>query len=110
MMYQPRLLSKEHELPVGEWEANPLIEAPVRPPKRRRVIFPVPVVGVHFEMTLARKLIWKANGNFFAATISGYHGSVNEISTSIAAPTCAISFIGPMLIRTVPRGAVPICS
>jgi len=49
----------------------------------KKVIFPIPVVGVHFDMTLAKRLFWRAEGNFFAASISGYDGNVNELSTSI---------------------------
>lgn len=47
-------------------------------------ILPIPVIGVHFEMTLTRKLFWKADGNFFAADIAGYDGNVNEIASSIS--------------------------
>jgi hypothetical protein len=46
-------------------------------------ILPIPVIGVHFEMTLARKLFWRADGDFFAADVAGYDGNVNEIATSI---------------------------
>jgi hypothetical protein len=49
----------------------------------KSTIFPVPVIGVHFEMALAKRLLWRAEGNFFAADISGYDGNVNEITTSI---------------------------
>ena len=48
------------------------------------VIFPIPVIGVHFEMTVIKRLLWRAEGNFFAASISGYDGHLNELSTSIA--------------------------
>lgn len=48
------------------------------------VIVPVPVVGLHFEMALVPRLIWKAEGNFFNARVSGYEGSVNELGTSLA--------------------------
>jgi hypothetical protein len=51
--------------------------------KSSKVIFPIPVLGVHFDMTLMKRLIWKAEGNFFAATISGYDGNINVLSTSI---------------------------
>lgn len=50
----------------------------------KNTIFPIPVIGAHFEMTLARRLFWRAEGNFFAASISGYDGNVSELSTSIA--------------------------
>jgi hypothetical protein len=49
-----------------------------------KVIFPIPVIGVHFDMTLTKRLIWRAEGNFFAASISGYDGNINVLSTSIA--------------------------
>jgi len=45
---------------------------------------PVPLVGAHFEMTLTKRLFWKAQGNYFAATISGYDGSLSQIETSVA--------------------------
>jgi hypothetical protein len=47
-------------------------------------IFPIPVLGVHFEMTLAKRLLWQAEDNFFVASVSDYDGNVNEFSTSIA--------------------------
>jgi hypothetical protein len=50
----------------------------------KNVIFPIPVIGVHFEMTVIERLLWRAEGNFFAASISGYDGNLNEFSTSIA--------------------------
>jgi hypothetical protein len=50
----------------------------------KNVIFPIPVIGVHFEMTVIKRLIWRAEGNFFAASISGYDGNLNELTTSIA--------------------------
>lgn len=50
----------------------------------QNVIFPIPVIGVHFEMTLTKRLLWRAEDNFFAASISGYDGNLNEIATSIA--------------------------
>ncbi len=52
--------------------------------EEEKTIFPVPVLGVHFEMALARGLAWRAEGNFFAASISGYDGRLNEVSTSIS--------------------------
>lgn len=52
--------------------------------EKKDVIVPVPVVGVHFEMTLTKGLFWRADGNFFKANIAGYDGSVNELSTSLA--------------------------
>jgi hypothetical protein len=52
--------------------------------EEKKVIFPIPVIGVHFEMTLTKRLLWRAEDNFFAASISGYEGNLNELSTSIA--------------------------
>ncbi len=49
----------------------------------KSVIFPVPVLGAHFEMTLARRLLWSAEGNFFDASIAGYEGHVNEVRTGL---------------------------
>lgn len=48
------------------------------------VLFPVPVVGVHFEMTLAERLLWTVDGNFFVASISGYDGNLNAGRTTIS--------------------------
>ncbi|MCU0291001.1 MAG: hypothetical protein MUF10_03295 [Thermoanaerobaculaceae bacterium] len=47
------------------------------------VVVPIPVVGMHFEMTLAKRFFWRVDGNFFAADLSGYDGHVNELSTSL---------------------------
>jgi len=47
------------------------------------VIVPVPVIGVHFDMTLTKRLFWRAEGNFFAANVSGYDGTISVLSTSI---------------------------
>lgn len=47
------------------------------------VVVPIPVIGMHFEMTLAKRFFWNVDGNFFAADLSGYDGHVNEISTSL---------------------------
>lgn len=47
------------------------------------LILPIPVIGLDFEMILAKKLLWKAEGHFFAASIAGYDGHMREISTSI---------------------------
>ncbi len=46
-------------------------------------IFPIPVLGAHFEMTLTRRLFWRAEGNFFVARISEYDGNLNEFATSL---------------------------
>ncbi len=51
--------------------------------EKKDVIFPIPVLGVHFDMTLTKRLFWRAEGNFFAASISGYDGNLNELATSI---------------------------
>ena len=52
--------------------------------KASDVILPIPVIGVHFEMTLIKRLLWRAEGNFFAANVAGYDGNINVLSTSIA--------------------------
>ncbi len=49
----------------------------------KNVIFPIPVLGLHFDMTLAKRLVWRADGNFFAAKVSGYDGNLHELGTSI---------------------------
>jgi hypothetical protein len=46
-------------------------------------ILPIPVIGVHFEMTLIESLFWRADADFFAADIAGYDSNVNEVNTSI---------------------------
>ncbi len=51
--------------------------------KSSEAILPVPVLGVHFEMTLAKRLFWTAEANYFAANVSGYNGSVSGINTTI---------------------------
>lgn len=51
--------------------------------EKKDVIFPIPVIGVHFDMTLTKRLLWRAEGNFFAANVSGYDGNINVLSTSI---------------------------
>jgi hypothetical protein len=52
--------------------------------KSSQVIVPIPVLGVHFDMLLIKRLLWRAEGNFFAANVSGYNGNINVLSTSIA--------------------------
>jgi len=49
----------------------------------KNVIFPIPVLGLHFEMTLAKRFFWSAEGNFFDASIAGYEGHVNEVTTAL---------------------------
>jgi len=46
-------------------------------------ILPVPVVGVHFDMTLAKRLFWRANAYIFDASIAGYDVNLWEASTSV---------------------------
>jgi hypothetical protein len=41
------------------------------------------VIGVHFDMLLTKKLLWRAQGNYFAANISGYNGHISVVGTSI---------------------------
>jgi hypothetical protein len=50
--------------------------------ERRDVVFPIPVIGLHLETTLIKKLFWRLEDNFFAANVSGYRSNVNEFSTS----------------------------
>jgi hypothetical protein len=52
--------------------------------KKSDVILPIPVIGVHFDMMIIKRLIWRAEGNFFAANVAGYKGNINVLSTSIA--------------------------
>lgn len=47
-------------------------------------VFPVPVVGVHFEMTLAERFFWTVEGNFFVASVSGYDGQLTSGGTSLS--------------------------
>jgi len=49
----------------------------------KSVIAPIPVLGVHFEMTLAERLFWRAEANFFAANIAGLNGNLTEYLTSV---------------------------
>jgi len=69
-------LSGEGTIPGGGSASGTIAES-------KNVIFPIPVIGVHFEMTLIKRLFWKVDENFFAASISGYDGNLNELSTSI---------------------------
>jgi hypothetical protein len=50
--------------------------------ERKKVIVPVPVIGLHLETTLIKKLFWRLEDNFFAANVSGYRSNVNEFTTS----------------------------
>ncbi len=52
--------------------------------EKKDVIFPVPVLGLHFEMALAKRLLWTVDGDFFVATISGYDGNLTSGGTTIA--------------------------
>ncbi len=49
----------------------------------KTTIFPIPVIGANFEMTLMKRLFWRAEGNFFAANVAGYDGNVNILSTAL---------------------------
>ncbi len=49
----------------------------------KTTVFPIPVVGAHFEMTLLKRLFWDAEGNFFAANVAGYDGNVTEFNTQL---------------------------
>ena len=69
-------LSGEGTISGGENVSGTIAES-------KEVIFPIPVIGVHFDMMLIKRLIWRADDNFFAASISGYDGNLNELSTSI---------------------------
>jgi hypothetical protein len=51
--------------------------------KKSDVIVPIPVIGVHFDMLLTKKLLWRAEGNYFAANVSGYNGHISVLGTSI---------------------------
>jgi hypothetical protein len=46
-------------------------------------IAPIPVLGLHFEMTLTKRLFWRAEGNFFAANVAGINGNLTEYGTSV---------------------------
>jgi hypothetical protein len=49
----------------------------------KKVIAPIPVLGLHFEMTLAKRLFWRADGNFFAANIAGFNGNFTTYGTTV---------------------------
>jgi hypothetical protein len=46
-------------------------------------VLPVPVVGVHFDMTLVKRLFWRANAYIFDASVSGYDIKLWEAWTSV---------------------------
>jgi hypothetical protein len=50
----------------------------------KSTLVPIPVLGLHFDMLVTKRLLWKAEGNFFAATIAGYNGHLNELTTSLS--------------------------
>jgi len=46
-------------------------------------ILPVPVLGAHFDMTLAKRLFWRANAYIFDASVAGYDVKLWEAWTSV---------------------------
>jgi hypothetical protein len=46
-------------------------------------VLPVPVVGVHFDMTLVKRLFWRANAYIFDASVAGYDVKLWEAWTSL---------------------------
>jgi hypothetical protein len=46
-------------------------------------ILPVPVLGLHFEMTLVKRLFWRANAYIFDASVAGYDVNLWEAWTSV---------------------------
>lgn len=46
-------------------------------------ILPVPVLGVHFDMTLVKRLFWRANAYIFDASVAGYDVKLWEAWTSV---------------------------
>jgi len=64
----------------GEVNGNPV---PATLAEAKSTILPIPVIGAHFELTLSKRLFWRAEGNFFAANIAGYDGNVNIVNTSL---------------------------
>ena len=65
---------------AGEVNGNPV---PATLAEAKSTILPIPVIGAHFELTLSKRLFWRAEGNFFAANIAGYDGNVNIVNTSL---------------------------
>jgi hypothetical protein len=52
--------------------------------KSSNVILPIPVLGVHFDMLIIKKLLWRAEANYFALNVAGLNGHVSLLSTSLA--------------------------
>jgi hypothetical protein len=46
-------------------------------------ILPVPVLGLHFDMTLMKRLFWRANAYIFDASVAGYDVKLWEAWTSV---------------------------
>jgi len=46
-------------------------------------ILPVPVIGAHFDMTLVKRLFWRANAYIFDASVAGYDVKLWEAWTSV---------------------------
>ena len=46
-------------------------------------ILPVPVLGVHFDMTLVKRLFWRGNAYIFDASVAGYDVKLWEAWTSV---------------------------
>lgn len=46
-------------------------------------VLPVPVLGAHFEMTLVKRLFWRANAYIFDASVAGYDVKLWEAWTSV---------------------------
>jgi hypothetical protein len=46
-------------------------------------VLPVPVIGAHFEMTLVKRLFWRANAYIFDASVAGYDVKLWEAWTSV---------------------------
>jgi len=46
-------------------------------------VLPVPVIGAHFEMTLVKRLFWRANAYIFDASVAGYDVKLWEVWTSV---------------------------
>jgi hypothetical protein len=51
--------------------------------ERKKANVPIPVIGLHLETTLTKKLFWRLEDNFFAANASGYRTNLNEFTTSL---------------------------
>ena len=46
-------------------------------------VLPVPVLGLHFDMTLVKRLFWRANADIFDASVAGYDVKLWEAWTSV---------------------------